>query len=197
MASENNYNKGLNLFKKQKYSFMPSSQDAVGPSMQQTVPLADSTNWGVGSSMNSSVPNTGINLGVSTPITWYPTEAQWNANLTANPIGGGFTGAQSVNAWDSLFDTKGTGGFALDALKTGTGAFNAWMGMKNQKFLEKYYGAEQARATQDFNNNAITTNDNLRSRERTRLSQNGIAGDTAESNAALDKYMGTWGVKGI
>lgn len=97
--------------------------------------------------------------------------------------------------WSGWADTKGKGGMALGALQVGLGAFNSWMGYKNQKFMQDYYGNQMNMQKADFANNAKMTNLNLEQRINQRNSNHGITRDSAEGQASRAEYMNKWGVK--
>lgn len=98
--------------------------------------------------------------------------------------------------WSGLADTKGLGGMVLGGLNTGANLFNTWMGAKNQKFMQDYYGEQMALQKADFANNASNTNRSLQERETARLNNRGIGADSEQGKQALADYMNKWSVKG-
>jgi len=136
-------------------------------------------------------------LGTSTPIAGYPTFDQWNGNMATNPTGGGFspTPPSVGGVSDSWFDMKGKGGMALGGVQLGLGAFNSWMGLKNQKFMQDYYGKQQALQMADFGNNAKMANLGLENRMHTTLSNRGIDPNSDAGKTQMADYMNKWKVK--
>ena len=96
---------------------------------------------------------------------------------------------------DSLFDMKGTGGFALGALNTGISGFGTWMNAKNQKFMQGYYGDQMAMQKLDFGNNARASNASLQDGQQNALNARGIDFTQGAGKEQLDAYMSKWGAK--
>jgi len=117
-----------------------------------------------------------------------PTDLTGGASSSMlNNNGGGLT-----NEW---FDMKGKGGMALGGLQFGLGAFNSWMGLKNQKFMQDYYGKQQALQMTDFGNNAKMANLGLQNRQAAFLSNRGVNPDSENGQAQMADYMNKWKVK--
>lgn len=93
------------------------------------------------------------------------------------------------------FDTTGKGGMAIGAANTALGIFNSWMGAKNQKFLQNYYGKQQAMQMADFSNNAQETNRQISNQERSSMSMHGVDPNSQAGTDRLASHMTKWGVK--
>lgn len=102
------------------------------------------------------------------------------------------TGGLSSDSW---FDMKGKGGMAIGGANVALGAFNSWMGMKNQKFMENYYGKQQAMQMADYSNNARSANESLSRNFSEGLNARGISASSAEGQQQSADYMNKWGAK--
>lgn len=189
-----------------------SSLDYGYPSIQPTAfgvrpTNLPSMNWGNAAVNNPLSTSNIINSGVATTYSGPNAPVDFTSPSTGQfgtSDWGNFN--QSYNApevttegfnWGELANTKGLGGMALGVGSLALGGFNAWMGLKNQKFLEDYYGKEQARNTLDFNNNVDSTNEKRVINQKMRMGNSGIDPDSATGQAALSNYMNTWGSKRI
>lgn len=101
----------------------------------------------------------------------------------------------TVGATDSWFDMQGKGGMAIGGANVALGAFNSWMGLKNQKFMQDYYGKQQALQMTDFGNNAKMANLGIENRQATFLSNRGINPDSANGQSQMASHMDKWKVK--
>lgn len=93
------------------------------------------------------------------------------------------------------FDMQGKGGMAIGGANVALGAFNSWMGLKNQKFMQDYYGKQQALQMADFSNNAKMANLGIENRQATFLSNRGINPSSTEGQSQMAAHMDKWKVK--
>lgn len=156
------------------------------PSLLNKTSLMTSVPWSGIIDDQPSTYNTALPNSSATPYT----PPSFLQNSSAPPQ----VNTSGIN-WDGWFDTKGKGGMALGGLQTGIGAFNAWMGYKNQKFLEGYYGKQQNMQVEDFNNNVRSANDALRQREITNTGAAGIDPNSEEGKKRIENNMARWGAK--
>ncbi|MCK5663634.1 MAG: hypothetical protein KAI17_09110 [Thiotrichaceae bacterium] len=128
--------------------------------------------------------------------------AQFTNPAGQNYASGDFTlGGGSQDLSSSMGGAPGVKGawtdkasFGLGVAQVGLGAFNAYEQSKMNDFMRGYYGDQIALQTQDFSNNARSTNEALSSREERRLDARGIVAGSDESQAGVADYMNTWGV---
>ena len=80
-------------------------------------------------------------------------------------------------------------GWGMPALQAATGAFNAWMGMKNYGLAKRQLAENQQQFGLNFDAQRTTTNSQLEDRQRARVASN------AGAYQSVGEYMGQNGIK--
>jgi len=96
---------------------------------------------------------------------------------------------------DEWYDMQGKGGLVIGGANVALGAFNSWMSLKNQKFMQDYYGKDMQLKIADYANNARSANEGLGRNFSEGLNARGISASSDVGKQQYADYMSKWGAK--
>jgi hypothetical protein len=175
-------------------SFLPSTdsfinyQSIVKPKPTYKQPFLGTGSPGQG--IQYDMPSVDMN-----PLSGSALMGNGNANTLYGGSGVDVLGRIKPPVTGEWFDMQGKGGLAIGGANVALGAFNSWMGLKNQKFMQDYYGKDMQLKIADYANNARSANESLGRNFSEGLNARGISASSDVGKQQYADYMSKWGAK--